>query len=159
MKRLLFAGVALLALMGADAARAADLPPGVIYPAATPRFTFAGLYVGGTVGGAQGGSKYLETPGAGFGAAAPGVAAAGTSSASPRGVIGGIEAGYNWQIDHVVLGIEADFSGWNMSANSGVTGAGLLPGGRSPPRRRSIRTGCSRRGRGWASPTATCSPT
>ncbi len=128
MKRLLFAGVAVLALMGADAARAADLPPGVIYPAATLPFTFTGFYVGGTVGGALGSSKYLETPGTGFGASAANVAAVGTSSAAPRGVIGGLEAGYNWQINHFVLGVEGDFSGWDLSANSGVTGAGLLPG-------------------------------
>src|SRR5271167_3577031 len=121
MKRLLLASVTLLALTGTAAARAADMPPGVIYPAlVAPHFTFTGFYVGGTVGGAEGNTKYLETPGGGFGAAAPFVATVGTGSVSPRGVIGGIEAGYNWQVGMFVLGFETDFSGWDMSANSGA---------------------------------------
>ena len=131
MKRLLLAGVTLLALTGTQAALAADLPPGVVYPGLAPRFTFTGFYVGGTIGGAQGGSKYLETPAGAFGIAAAGVAEAGTSSASPRGVIGGLEAGYDWQFGMFVLGFETDFSGWDMSASSGETGAGdpLIVGG------------------------------
>jgi outer membrane immunogenic protein len=135
MKRLLLASVTLLALAGMDAARAGDMPPaviypagtppGVVYPAAAPNFTFTGFYVGGTVGGALAGSKYSETPSGAFGFGAPNVAAVGTSSVAPRGVIGGIEAGYNWQFGHFVLGFEADFSGWDLSASSGVTGAGF----------------------------------
>jgi outer membrane immunogenic protein len=124
MKRLLLVGVTLLALTGTQAALAADLPPGVVYPGLAPRFTFTGFYVGGTIGGAQGGSKYLETPAGAFGIAAAGIAAVGTSSASPRGVIGGVEAGYNWQFGMFVLGFETDFSGWDMSASSGAIGAG-----------------------------------
>jgi outer membrane immunogenic protein len=128
MERLLLASVALLALTGLDAAWAADVMPPVIYPAAypgaTPSFTFTGFYVGGTIGGALGSSKYSESPG-GFSAAGPNLAAVGTSSAAPRGVIGGAEVGYNWQVGHFVLGFETDFSGWDMSANSGVTGTGF----------------------------------
>ncbi|PWT84452.1 MAG: hypothetical protein C5B56_15585 [Proteobacteria bacterium] len=129
MKRLLLASV--LALTGAETAAAADVPPEVIYPAGYPvgspvvppivgpRFTFTGFYVGGTIGGAEGSSKYKETPGGAF-AFSPSLAAVGTSSAAPRGVIGGAEAGYNWQFGHVLLGFETDFSGWDMSASSGV---------------------------------------
>jgi outer membrane immunogenic protein len=128
MRQFLFASVALLAVAGGQTARAADMPPGVIYPAmypvATAPFTFTGFYAGANVGGVLGGSKYLETPNGAFGGLAPGVAAVGTSSAAPRGVIGGLEAGYNWQLGHFVLGVETDFSGWDMSANSGVTGVG-----------------------------------
>jgi outer membrane immunogenic protein len=45
-------------------------------------------------------------------------------------VIGGIEAGYNWQVGHFVLGFETDFSGWDMSSSSGVVGSGnpSMPG-------------------------------
>jgi outer membrane immunogenic protein len=129
MERLLLASVALLALTGIDAAWAADVMPPVIYPAAypgaTPSFTFTGFYVGGTIGGALGSSKYSESPGGGFSAAIPNLAAVGTSSAAPRGVIGGAEVGYNWQVGHFVLGFETDFSGWDMSASSGVTGTGI----------------------------------
>jgi outer membrane immunogenic protein len=145
MKRQLLASIGLLALTGMDAAVAGDLPPGVIYPAgapagivypaASPTFTFTGFYAGGTVGGALGSSKYSETPSGTFAiresingnmVAVPlqNVAAVGTSSTAPRGVIGGVEAGYNWQIGHFVLGFETDFSGWNLSSSAGVVGVG-----------------------------------
>lgn len=32
----------------------------------------------------------------------------------PRGFVGGVQAGYNWQFDQVVAGIEADFQGSTM---------------------------------------------
>jgi outer membrane immunogenic protein len=122
MKRLLLASVTLLALTGTQAALAADLPPGVVYPAVAPRFTFTGFYVGGTVGGVLAGSNYIEAPSGAFGPAfSPSIAAAGSSSVSPRGVIGGIEAGYNWQAGMFVLGFETDFSGWDLSSSNGVS--------------------------------------
>jgi outer membrane immunogenic protein len=145
MKRLLLASVTLLALTGTDAARAGDMPPaviypagsvpGMVYPAAAPLFTFTGFYVGGTVGGALGSSKYTETPSGTFAIFEPitgktvsvpvqNVAAVGTSSTAPRGVLGGAEVGYNWQIGHFVLGFETDFSGWNLSSSAGVVGVG-----------------------------------
>ena len=163
MRQFLFASVALLALAGAGTARAADMPPDVIYPAgyparsapypvATAPFTFAGFYAGATVGGALGGTKFLETPGGGFGpyvasppsTAPPGslpslvspaasVAGLGTSSTSPRGVLGGLEVGYNWQFGHFVVGIETDFSGWDMSSNSGMSALGPAPAIFNPP--------------------------
>jgi outer membrane immunogenic protein len=138
MRQFLFASVALLALVGAETARAADRAPDVIYPAnypaapvpypvATAPFTFTGFYAGANVGGVLGGTKYLETPSGAFGPAAASVQGVGTSSTAPRGVLGGLEAGYNWQLGHFVLGIETDFSGWDMSSNSGQTASGLAP--------------------------------
>ncbi len=147
MKRLLLASVTLLALTGIDAARAGDMPPaviypggaspsviypaapssGVVYPAVAPNFTFTGFYAGGTVGGALGSSKYSEAPAGTFTTvpvAVGNIGTVGTSSTAPRGVIGGLEAGYNWQMGHFVLGFETDFSGWDMSSNAGVVGAG-----------------------------------
>lgn len=35
-------------------------------------------------------------------------------SIKPRGFVGGIQAGYNWQFDQIVAGIEADFQGSTM---------------------------------------------
>jgi outer membrane immunogenic protein len=141
MKRLLLASVTLSVLTGAEIAAAADVPPEVIYPAGypaggplvppvvTPFFKFTGFYAGGTIGGAAGSSKYTETPSGAFVTlappAVPNLAAVGKGSVAPRGVIGGAEAGYNWQFGHFVLGFETDFSGWDMSASSGVTGAGI----------------------------------
>jgi len=146
MKRLLLASVGLLALTGAETAAAADVPPAVIYPAGypasplvppvvAPRFTFTGFYAGGTIGGAAGSSKYRETPSGTFAplvapGAVPNIAAVGTSSTAPRGVIGGAEVGYNWQVGHFVLGFETDFSGWDMSSSAGAGGVGnpTIPG-------------------------------
>jgi outer membrane immunogenic protein len=138
MRQFLFASVALLGLAGAGTARAADMPPDVIYPAgypatrglypaATAPFTFTGFYAGANVGGALGGTKYLETPSGAFGPAAASAAGVGTSSTAPRGVLGGLEAGYSWQLGSFVLGIETDFSGWDMSSNSGQSAAGTPP--------------------------------
>jgi len=136
MKRLLLASMALLALTGAQAAMAADMPPGVVYPALPPQpFTFTGFHVGGTVGGALGSSKYTETPSGTFVTLPPvvisNIAAVGTSSTAPRGVIGGAELGYDWQVGHFVLGFETDFSGWDMSSSAGVRGVGT-PGSKKP---------------------------
>ncbi len=156
MKRLMLASVALSALTGAEIAAAADVPPEVIYPAGypagpalvapvgEPRFTFTGFYVGGTIGGAAGSSKYRETPSVNLvslepisatlvAAPASNIAAVGTSSTAPRGVIGGAEVGYNWQVGHFVLGFEADFSGWDMSSSAGVQGAGYPAIALNPP--------------------------
>ena len=138
MRQFLFASVALLAVVGAETARGADRPPEVIYPAnypaapalypaATAPFTFTGFYAGASVGGVLGGTKFLETPSGAFGPAAAWVAGVGTSSTAPRGVIGGLEAGYNWQLGHFVLGIETDFSGWDMSSNSAMSAFGTPP--------------------------------
>jgi outer membrane immunogenic protein len=134
MRQFLCASVALVALVGAGAARAADMPPNVIYPAAayypvaTAPFTFTGFYAGANIGGVLGGTKFLETPSGAFGsAAAASVAGVGTSSTAQRGVLGGLELGYNWQFGHFVLGIETDFSGWDMSANSGQSAQGTPP--------------------------------
>jgi outer membrane immunogenic protein len=140
MRPFLFASVGLLALVGAGTVHAADMPPDVIYPAnypaarmpypaATAPFIFTGFYAGANVGGVLGGSKFLETPSGAFGAGAASVADVGTGSTAPRGVLGGIEAGYNWQIGHFVLGIETDFSGWDMSSNSGMSAVGTPPAG------------------------------
>jgi outer membrane immunogenic protein len=115
----------------------------LVPPVVAPRFTFTGFYVGGTVGGAAGSSKYSETPSGPFMTAVPpfpfptvpsggtqvaaplsNIASVGKSSTAPRGVIGGIEVGYNWQIGHFVVGFETDFSGWDLSSSAGVVGAG-----------------------------------
>ena len=41
-------------------------------------------------------------------------------SVKPRGFVGGIQAGYNWQFDQIVAGIEADFQGTTMKKSTSV---------------------------------------
>lgn len=38
----------------------------------------------------------------------------GGEKVKPKGFVGGVQAGYNWQFDQVVAGIEADFQGADM---------------------------------------------
>lgn len=41
-----------------------------------------------------------------------------TTSASHNGFVGGVQAGYNWQFDNVVAGIEADFQGSSLKKDT-----------------------------------------
>jgi outer membrane immunogenic protein len=54
--------------------------------------------------------------------------AAGTGTLSLGGVIGGGEAGFNWQNGLFVFGAETDISGWNLSQSVAVTVPGIAPG-------------------------------
>ena len=101
MAKILFRSFALVVLLG-GVANAADLPigvpvspPGILVPT-----TWAGPYVGLNLGGRwlidQVSTTNLPT----------GASSSGTLNAP--GVIGGLQAGYNWQFANVVAGIEAD---------------------------------------------------
>lgn len=129
------AAVAVSTLAGS--AFAADLPSRkapVMVPPPPPVFTWAGFYVGLNVGYIDG----PRTTSVGYpiandgtaGAAFPGsqLAAAGMSSygiGQKGGVLGGVQAGYNWQFGSAVLGLEADFDGAGVK-NRGVFG-GIQP--------------------------------
>ena len=114
--------------VGSVGAIAADLPvkaPSIVAP---PPFSWTGFYVGGNVGYAWGKSDYsLTYPTNGAAPpdfstafpviqAAPGIA--GTGSLSPKGFVGGIQAGYNFQSGGIVFGFEADFSGSSLKKTS-----------------------------------------
>jgi len=111
MKRLLVAGVGLLALAGAAAA--ADLPPapGNYYkaPAFVPPYSWTGFYLGVNGGGGLGWSNW-DTAG-GF--------------HTDGGVVGGT-VGYNYQIGHAVIGGEGDI---DWSSISGSTSSAGCPAG------------------------------
>lgn len=50
-------------------------------------------------------------------------------SVKPRGFVGGVQAGYNWQFDQVVAGIEADFQGSTMKKSESLfDDAGVFEG-------------------------------
>lgn len=118
MKRFLLSTVAVAAAMAfAGAANAADIarpaPMAVKAPAyIAPMYTWAGFYIGGNVGYGWGdGSGTLTTP----------AGAAGAVSGNGDGILGGVQAGYNWQFGPWVWGVEADFQG------SGATGSFNAP--------------------------------
>ncbi len=105
-------------------ASAADLPtkaPAYAPPAAAP-YNWTGSYIGGHFGYAWGSDPIDLTPVTAF--------PTGTVPLSlvdnPRGVLGGIQYGTNWQFNHFVLGWDSDFSFSDIKASQTVVTA---PGG------------------------------
>lgn len=95
-------------------ATAADIPTRTIYqmppqPYSSP---WTGFYLGGHIGGATVSSDWVGTT--------PGFAGLNDAKVGPSGFIGGGQAGFNWQFDRIVTGIEADGSwgGLNKSVVS-----------------------------------------
>jgi outer membrane immunogenic protein len=123
MKKLLIAGIAAAALSGASAL-AADLPTKApAYTAApTPMFNWSGFYVGGNIGGAWGhevGSTIFTTPLALAGTQTPG---------NVSGFLGGVQAGFNYQLDpHWLVGIEGDWSWTDTKGSTSTPGLIINP--------------------------------
>jgi outer membrane immunogenic protein len=135
MKVRLLCSVALPVFIAAPA-MAADLP--VKAPLAAPAVTavsnWSGFYVGVNAGGAWARSGDPTTsasctalPGAAFGAYfgcgdIPTVNAIGSGSMSRGGFTGGAQAGYNWQSNSTVVGVETDFEDFHAKASRMATG-------------------------------------
>jgi outer membrane immunogenic protein len=113
------------ALALATGAQAADLgarPLTKAPPAPLPApWTWTGFYVGGNIGGAEAHSSITNDPATSF----PWLV--GDTSANRGGVIGGLQAGFNYQITNVVAGVEADID-W-ASLNSSVVAPSRAVGG------------------------------
>jgi len=110
--------VAIGAILGIGAASAADTPPR-IYTKAPPTmaevFDWTGFYVGGHVGGVwardSGTTDFFDPGASGKFVNNPQANALRNST-----VIGGVHAGYNWQMARWVFGVETDFD-WTDSRN------------------------------------------
>ncbi len=129
MRRLQCALLAAVAAIGlASVASAADMPtkaPVYNAPVAAPVYNWNGFYIGGHVGvGRNSGdlrADYLPFPAFDV---FPTLA-----NSSATGVLGGVQAGYNWQFaPHWVLGAEGDYSRTRM--NSSLT---AIPQQIAPP--------------------------
>ncbi|MCA1393755.1 porin family protein [Bradyrhizobium sp. IC3123] len=127
MKRLVFA-TSLLAF-GPITAQAADLTP-VRMPTKVPAQqvgNWTGFYIGGNVGygrGSYGVSNSTGTLVNTNGGSAPfGFNAV---SGNGNGVTAGIQTGYNWQIEQVVLGVEADWQYINSKVSTGNSAIPVL---------------------------------
>jgi outer membrane immunogenic protein len=97
MKKFLLASAAVAAL--ASGAQAADLgAPRAPVAAAVyaPAFSWTGFYLGGHVGYGWAQARYTSP------------IVANNSSVNANGIFGGIQAGYNWQMNNFVFGLEAD---------------------------------------------------
>jgi outer membrane immunogenic protein len=108
---------------------AADLPFKAAPPAVAPAaaFDWSGVYVGAHIGGGWA-TNDISDPGLGIVGALLGVPPVQTVDSS--GLVGGLQAGWNYQIGRLVIGSEVDFSwadinGSNTAAFAPV-GAGIL---------------------------------
>jgi outer membrane immunogenic protein len=96
-------------------------------PSYAPAFSWTGTYVGANVGGIWG--KFDVNPATTNNLTGL-VVAPGAMSINNSSVIGGVQAGYNWQIGQWVLGLEQDyqFTGLKQTATFAAP-AGLFLGG------------------------------
>jgi outer membrane immunogenic protein len=76
-----------------SAAYAADLGPAYKAPARAPAPLWTGFYIGGNVGYGWGKASLDGIGG----------------EMNPKGVNGGVQLGYNYQVGHAVFGVEGDF--------------------------------------------------
>ena len=120
MKKAFLAGASLGALALASGAQAADLAARPVYkaPIAAPVWSWAGFYVGVNVGVASARTN-ISAPSDNFF-----FPSSASFNSSQTGVIGGLQAGYNWQFNNLVLGIEGDVSAasLNRSTSPGTIG-------------------------------------
>jgi len=105
MKKILVAAMA-AAVLGGIPALAADMP--VKAPVVAPAFNWTGFYVGGHFG---------------YGWAFPEITEDVTftkvgNPPRPRGILGGVQAGYNWQAGSWVYGLEGDFTWSDIKGSS-----------------------------------------
>jgi outer membrane immunogenic protein len=82
---------------------AADLPVKALPP--QPLLSWTGFYVGGNVGGGFSKKTFIDNDPT-FGPPIGGL----DGSPRPSGWVGGLQAGYNYQINSILLGLEGDFT-------------------------------------------------
>lgn len=117
MRKFLLASTAIAALITAAPAGAADLPlKSRPLPAApAPAFSWTGLYIGGSVGVAMHHNRYVDVD---FWYNCFGCDYSSTSV----GALFGAQAGYNWQVSNLVIGIETDIHYSTGKATAVVNG-------------------------------------
>jgi outer membrane immunogenic protein len=162
MKRTLLAGIALAATAWLPAF-AADIRAAPVYKAPTPVaatiYNWTGFYVGGNAGyeWTDGTSYPLSgtqsiPPLGGFGIlSAQGIGLYPlTSNLGQKGAIGGVQAGYNWQFNSIVAGVEADFDLASVKQTASTFASAGIFSGASNISRRLEDLGTVRARVGWA---------
>ena len=117
------AGVLLLSSIvvhAADLSQPSYKSPAYTSPAG---YSWAGFYAGANLGYHFGKDATSTTadPTGWTGAGAAAIDATTPGSVSPKGFIGGLQAGYNWQFGKFVAGVEADVNFMSGSASRSVT--------------------------------------
>ena len=118
----MLASVAALALTAASPALAADLPLKAA-PPAVAAWGWSGFYIGAHGGYGWGHDAQTDINDPFFFGKVPGFA--GFSGVDPKGALGGIHAGYNWQSGAFVTGFEGDLSFTDIKASSTNSGSAL----------------------------------
>jgi outer membrane immunogenic protein len=120
-----------LALFGTASALAADIAPAYTKaPVMAPVYSWTGFYLGGNLGGAWGSSdpttSTVFSPTGYFATSSvPAIGTVGAQNINSSSVTGGFTAGYNWQINRVVLGIEGDINYFGFKGSA--TGSAVYP--------------------------------
>jgi outer membrane immunogenic protein len=108
MKKLLFASLAVVALVAVNAAHAADMGLPAKVRTLEPEWNWSGFYAGLNVGYARGTTVWNDLDGTINGVGGVIV------NESTNGFVGGGQIGYNWQFRHAVFGLETDFDYLNL---------------------------------------------
>ena len=128
MKNFLFRGILLIPLAFAGSAGAADLGPYKAPPApAATAFTWTGFYIGADIGGGATHTHATTVPDP----AIPGSFDLQSFALNGSGFLGGLHAGYNWQVaPSWLLGVEDDIDWTSIRASSlGPLTIGGIPNG------------------------------
>ena len=104
-----------IAASAADMAMRTKAPPIVV----DPSYNWSGFYIGGNVGYGWGNADTSFNP---LPSAVAFVNLAPTTlGPDPQGVLGGVQAGYNWQAGKFVFGLEADIQASDIHGNAVLT--------------------------------------
>jgi len=126
MKRWIIAGAGALVWMAAvSPSGAADIPaaPVVKAPVAVaPTQSWYGFYIGIHGGYGWGRSAIQYTPDAFYAPLLLAAGVPGSAAGSPKGFLGGITYGSNWQFDRIVIGTDSDFSFTDIKASQAFSG-------------------------------------
>lgn len=111
------AGIAIMALGSGGSALAADVMVERFGPIVPPpvAYNWTGFYLGGTVGGHFGHAEVSADAGV------TAIDSVSATSLRPQGALAGLQAGYNWQIGQVVVGIELDGNWLDGTASRTLT--------------------------------------
>ena len=120
-----------LVLLATASAVASDLAPRYTKaPAMAAAYDWTGFYVGGNVGGQWGSADPTTTTiydpfGYFVSSSIPAIATVGAQRINSSSVTGGFTAGYNWQVNNAVFGLEGDINYFGFKGSA--TGLAVYP--------------------------------